>query len=339
MTTPTSTYTLPRLDGQRVLVTGGLGFIGSNLAHRCLSLGAEVTIYDCLDPRSGGNMQNVASIKNDVHIVLNDVRNFEGISAAVLDKDIVFNCAAYTSHPNAMKEPFVDVDVNCKGVLNVLEALRRFSADAKLVHIGTSTQIGAMKYSPIDENHPEMPVDIYSANKSASEKYVLVYAHAYRLRNTVVRLANVYGPRSNIRSSDFGFMNFFIGLGLKGKDITIFGEGKQLRTISFIDDCVDALILSAETPAMDRDVYFAVSDQQYSVKEVGEAIARHVGGKVRFIEWPKNREVIEVGDAVISNAKIRGAVGWEHTTSLESGLLKTKEYFEPRMKHYMDLAL
>ena len=339
MTPPNAPYVLPRLDGKRVLVTGGLGFIGSNLVHRLLELGADVTVYDCLDPRSGGNMANIASIKNQVRLELNDLRNFEGVSRAVLDKDIVFNCAAYTSHPGAMKEPFVDVDVNCKGVLNVLEALRRFSADAKLVHIGTSTQMGAMRYSPIDENHPEMPVDIYSANKCASEKYVLVYAHAYKMRGTVIRLANVYGPRSNIRSHDFGFMNYFIGLGLKEKDITIFGEGNQLRTISFVDDCIDALILAAESSNTDREVFFAVSDQQYSVRQVGEAIAQHVGGQLKFVEWPKNRENIEVGDAVISNAKIKGAIGWKHTTALADGLIDTKEYFRSRLKLYTDLPL
>ena len=332
-------YLVPSLHRKRVLITGGLGFIGSNLAHRCLELGADVTIYDCLDPRSGGNMKNVADIRHELEIVLNDVRNFEGLCETVLDQDIIFNCAAYTSHPNAMKEPFIDVDVNCKGILNLLEAMRRFASDAKLVHIGTSTQIGPMKISPIDENHPESPVDIYSANKSASEKYVLVYSHAYRMRGTVVRLANVYGPRSNIRSSDFGFMNYFIGLGLKGKDITVYGEGRQLRTISFVDDCVNALILAADSPKTDREVFFAVSEHQYSVREVAESIASEVGGNVRFIEWPKNREVIEVGDAVISNKKIRETLGWQHVTELRDGLQRTRSYFSPQLNNYLELAL
>ncbi len=327
------------LAGKRVLVTGGLGFIGSNIVHTCVRLGATVTVYDCLDPRSGGNMMNIKPIKEYLKIVLNDMRNFEGVCAAVVDQDIIFNCAAYTSHPNAMKDPFVDIDVNCKGVVNLLEAIRRFSPEAKLVHIGTSTQIGAMRVSPIDETHTEFPVDIYSANKTASEKYVCVYAHAYKLRATVIRLANVYGPRSNIRSSDFGFMNFFIGLGLKGKEITVFGEGKQLRTVSFVDDCVSALVLAAQADVTNGQVYFAVSDQQYSVREVATAIAEVVGGSVKFIEWPKNREVIEVGDAVISSKKIQTTIGWKHETELHAGLGRTKEYFAPVLTHYLDQAL
>src|SRR5436309_14564493 len=163
------------LKGRRVMITGGLGFIGSHLAHRCLELGAEVTIYDCLDPRSGGNMYNVHAIEDSLNIVLNDIRNFEGVSAAIRNQHVLFNCAAYTSHPNSMKEPLIDIDVNCKGVINLLEAARRFNPEAKIVHIGTSTQIGKMRREPIDEDHPEYPVDIYSANKSASEKYVLIY--------------------------------------------------------------------------------------------------------------------------------------------------------------------
>jgi len=195
---PTSHSESPSLRGRRVLVTGGLGFIGSNLAHRCLELGAEVTVYDCLDPKSGGNMHNIDGIEDSLEIVLNDVRNFEGICSCIRGKDILFHCAAYTSHPNSMREPMIDIDVNCKGTMHILEAARRFNPGIKIVHVGTSTQIGKMQVCPIDENHPEFPVDIYSANKSASEKYVLVYGAAYKMRTTVVRLANTFGPRSLI---------------------------------------------------------------------------------------------------------------------------------------------
>src|SRR6185369_7130275 len=191
-----STIPTDALKDKRVLITGGLGFIGSNLAIRCLELGASVTIYDMLDPRSGGNMYNIAPVESDVRVVLNDIRNFEGVSACIRGHDLLFSCAAYTSHPNSMKEPMIDIDVNCKGVINLLEAVRRFNPECRVVHVGTSTQIGRMVTSPIDENHSEFPLDIYSANKSVSEKYVLIYGTAYGLDTSVVRLANVYGPRS-----------------------------------------------------------------------------------------------------------------------------------------------
>lgn len=323
------------MAGRRVLITGGLGFMGSNLAHRCLALGATVTIYDSLDPKSGGNMYNVNAIEEDVEIILNDIRHFEGLSACIRRKDIVFNCAAYTSHPNSMKEPIIDIDVNCKGTVNLLEAARRFNREAKIVQVGTSTQIGRMAMSPIDELHPEFPVDIYSANKSASEKYVLIFGSAYGMRTTVVRFANVFGQRSNIKSPDFGFMNYFIGLALKGKDIPVFGEGKQLRNISYIDDCVEALILASVEPKADSQVFFAVADKQYSVLEIARAIEKNIGGKLKFVEWPKDREVIEIGDAVISNNKIRNALNWAPRAGLDSGLVKTAEYFRPCLDKYL----
>jgi UDP-glucose 4-epimerase len=323
------------LKGQRVLITGGLGFIGSNLAHRCLELGAEVTLYDCLDPRSGGNMYNVHSIEDDLRIVLNDIRSFEGVSACIQRQDVLFNCAAYTSHPNSMKEPLIDIDVNCKGVINLLEAARRFSPDLKIVHVGTSTQIGRMVFNPVDERHPEFPVDIYSANKTAAEKYVLIYGSAYKMWATVVRLANVFGPRSNIKSPDFGFMNYFIGLALQGKDLTVFGEGRQLRNISYVVDCVEALVLASQSPGSNGQAFFAVADRQYSVAEIAQAIMQHIGGQVRFVEWPKDREVIEIGDAVVSNQKIKSVLGWTPNHDLGSGLKKTQDYFRPCLSKYL----
>lgn len=323
------------LQGKRVLITGGLGFIGSNLAVRCLELGAAVTIYDMLDPRSGGNMENVRPIEKDVRIELNDIRNFEGVSAVIRGHDLLFSCAAFTSHPNSMKEPVIDIDVNCKGIINLLEAIRRFNPECKLVQVGTSTQVGRMVTSPIDENHPEFPVDIYSANKTASEKYVLIYGSAYGLDTTVVRLANVFGPRSNIKSPDFGFMNYFIGLGLQGKEITVFGEGKQLRTITYVSDVVEALVMAAASEKSRGQVFFAVGDGQYDVSQIASAIVSVIGGRVRFVEWPRDREAIEIGDAVISNRKIASTLGWRAVVDLETGLARTREYFQDKLKPYL----
>ena len=323
------------MKGQRVLITGGLGFIGSNLARQCVDLGAKVSIYDCLDPRSGGNIFNAHDIKHSVEIVFNDIRSFDGLSAAIVDKDVIFNCAAYTSHPNSMKDPMIDVDVNCKGVINLLEAARRSNPEAKIVHVGTSTQIGRMRFNPVTELHPEFPVDIYSANKSVSEKYVLIYANAYGMRTTVVRLANVFGPRSNIKSSDFGFINYFIGLALRGKQLTVFGKGEQLRNISYVEDCTSALILASQSEESNSEVLFAAADQQYNVSEIAHEITSVIGGTVRFIDWPKDREVIEVGDAVISNQKIKKTLNWAPRYDLNSGLIKTRDYFANCLNEYL----
>lgn len=324
----------PALNGARVLITGGLGFIGSNLARRCLELGAKVTIYDCLDPRSGGNMFNVHDIESNIEIVLKDIRNFEGLSAVVRKQDILFNCAAYTSHPNSMKEPTIDIDVNCKGVIHVLEAARRFNPDLKIVQVGTSTQIGKMQINPVDESHPEFPLDIYSANKSVSEKYMLIYGSYYAMHTTVVRFANVFGPRSNIRTPDFGFMNYFVGLALQGKELTMFGDGAQLRNVSYVEDCVEALVMAA-VPASDGQVFFASADRQYSVAEIADAIATHIGGSVRRVPWPKDRAALEIGDAVISNAKIKRMLPWGPRFDLGEGLKRTGAYFRPVLQKYL----
>lgn len=328
-------YDVPNLEKQKILITGGLGFIGSNLAKKCLELGADVTIYDCLDPKSGGNIYNINEIRSEVKVILNDIRNFEGVSAAILNQNVVFNCAAYTSHPNSMKEPLIDIEVNCKGTINILEAAKRFNPESKIVHIGTSTQIGKMRFDEADELHPEFPVDIYSANKTASEKYVLVYGSAYKMRTTVIRLANNYGPRSNIKSPDFGFINYFIGLALQNKEITIFGKGSQLRNFSFVDDSVLALILASQNERSNGQVYFAVSDKQVSILDISNELVSIIGGKLRFIDWPKERESIEIGDAIIKNNKIKNELGWFPKTDIKEGMQQTKNYYKNCLTKYI----
>lgn len=324
------------LRRRRVLITGGLGFIGSNLARRCAELDAAVTVYDNLDPRSGGNAANLDGLEHRVEIVAEDIRDVDALSRAMRNQDIVFHCAAYTSHVNSMTDPLADIDVNCKGAINVLEAARQVSPDVKIVHLGTSTQVGAMRWSPIDEAHPERPADIYSANKSASEKYVLIYGSAHRLRTTVVRLANVYGPRANIASPHAGFVNYFIGLALQGLPMPVFGPGQQLRNVMYVDDGVDALLSAATSERSDGEVFFAVSDEHHDVLQIAAAIARCIGGSVQRVEWPRDRRAIEIGDAVISSARARRTLGWTARTTLEAGLARTREYYLPRLALYLE---
>ena len=327
---------LKKMNARKVLITGGLGFIGSNLAHRCLELGAEVTVFDCLDPRSGGNLYNVHDIQESIELCFHDILNFDQISSAVVGKDIIFNCAASTSHPFSMREPWLDMDVNSRGVINLLESVRRFNREVKLVHIGSTTQIGKLHYQPADENHPEFPTDIYSANKSVSEKYALIYAAAHGLGTTVLRLSNVFGPRASIHSPEFTFNNFFIGLALQGKDVTVFGEGQQKRNVLYVDDAVEALALAALSEKTDGETFFAVGDDHYTVAEVAETTARVVGkAGVKYVEWPKGRKSVDVGDAIISNAKIKKTVGWKPRFDLEGGLERTRLYYKGCLQEYL----
>ena len=324
------------LKGKKVLITGGLGFIGSNLTHKCLELGAEVTVYDCLDPRSGGNLYNIQEIKDHIEICFHDILNFDQVTEHIVEKDIIFNCAASTSHSFSMREPWLDQDVNSKGMINLLEAIRRFNPDIKFVHVGTSTQLGKLHYQPADEAHPEFPTDIYSANKSVSEKYALIYATAYNLNLCVIRLSNIFGPRASIHSPEFTFNNYFIGLALQNKTITVFGDGKQLRNVLFVDDAVDGLILASQTNKTNGETFFAVSDIHYSVDEIAKQTVKYIGaGNVKHVDWPAGRKITDVGDAVISNKKIKEYISWSPQYNLESGLVKTKEYYESRLDKYL----
>lgn len=329
-------YKLPDLSGQKILITGGLGFIGSNLAHKCLELGAKVTVFDCLDPRSGGNLYNIQEIRDRIEICFHDILNFDQITEHIVGKDIIFNCAASTSHSFSMREPWLDQDVNSKGMINLLEAIRRFNPDIKFVHIGTSTQLGKLHYQPADEFHPEFPTDIYSANKSVSEKYALIYATAYSLNLCVIRLANVFGPRASIHSPEFTFNNYFIGLALQNKTITVFGDGKQLRNVLFVDDAVNALILASQSDKMKGGTFFAVSDSHYSVAQIAEKTVEYIGtGNVNHVDWPAEKKAIDIGDAVITNKKIKGFINWLPLCNLESGLVKTKKYYETCLDKYL----
>lgn len=327
---------LSDIKGKKVIITGGLGFIGSNLAYNCLKLGAKVTVYDCLDPNSGGNIFNVKDIKDDIEIIFKDILDFDGISTAIRDKDILFNCSASTSHPFSMREPMIDLDVNGRGVLSILEAGRRFNKDMKFVHIGTSTQLGSLHYRPADEHHPEFPTDVYSANKSVSEKYVLIYGKAYGIPVTVIRLPNVFGPKASIHSPEFTFVNYFIGLALQDKCITVYGDGKQLRNVLYVDDAVTALIKSSLVPGTDNEVFFAVGDEHISVIDIAKQIAAVFGrGSAKSVPWPSERKAIEIGDAVLSNKKIKEVLGWRPETSFSDGLRITKQYFDKCLKEYI----
>ena len=324
------------MNRKKVLISGGVGFIGSNLARRCVELGAEVTVYDNLDPNTGGNLYNVEDIRGSIELRFHDLLDFDRLVECITGKDIVFNCAASTSHPFSMRQPWLDLDANSRGTLNLLEALRRFNPEARLVHIGTSTQLGKLQYQPADENHPEFPLDIYSANKSVSEKYVLIYAHAHGLKASVIRLSNTYGPRASIHSADFTFNNYFVGLALQNKEIRVYGSGEQKRNVLYVADAVEALVAAALNPASVGETLFAVGDEHFSIAQIAQLTIEIIGsGKMISVPWPPERQATEIGDAILSNQKIRDRLGWMPHVDLKTGLSLTCDYYSTCLEKYI----
>jgi len=319
---------------KNVLIVGGCGFIGSNLAKECIDRGANVTIFDSLDPNLNANLANLEDI-GLIRVVKGDTRNFSEISREIKDRDIIFNCAGQTSHSLSMKDPYLDLDVNCRGTLNILEALRQFNIKARVVYIGTSTQTGKMQYSPLDEKHPEFPLDIYSAHKVIAEKYHFIYHKMYDVKATVLRCPNCYGPRAPIGSREYGFLHYFIGLALQNKQLTLFGEGNQKRNIIYVRDLVNALIKISQADNTIGETYFIGGERQYSLKEVAHTIVRLFGGSIKNAEWPEDKKRMEIGDVEISSDKLKGAINWEPRYTLEKGLKETKDYFCDRLDKYL----
>jgi UDP-glucose 4-epimerase len=320
---------------RRILIPGGLGFIGSNLAKRCLDLGMNVTIYDNLDPNSGGKLFNIEEFRSDVTLIIGDIINYDQLVQALMGKDFIINCAASTSHPYSMQEPWLNLDVNSRGVINMLEAIKRVNPKSSFVHVGTTTQLGPMHFRPADEHHPEFPTDMYSANKTVAEKYVLLYARAYGLRAAVIRLPNTFGPRAAIHSPEFTFNNFFIGMALQNKSISVYKPGSQLRNVLYVDDAVEALLATVQSVKSVGETFFAVGDKHYSVKEIAEKTCEVLGGSVLMVDWPKERKAIEIGDAVISNAKIKEMLNWAPKVDFEEGLKRTLDYYKDKLEEYL----
>lgn len=321
--------------GSNVLITGGLGFIGSNLAIRLVSLGANVTLVDSLIPEYGGNLFNIATIKSQVQTNICDVRDPHAMGHLIRNQDFLFNLAGQTSHMDSMTDPMTDLEINAKAQLSILEACRKSNPKVSVVFASTRQLYGKPSYLPVDEKHPINPVDVNGINKLAGEWYHLLYSNVYGLRTCALRLTNTYGPHMRVRDARQTFLGIWVKNILNGAPIEIFGDGLQLRDFNYVDDCVDALLAAAITPQAVGKVYNLGSSEVINLKNLAELTLRVAGqGSCKLIPFPPERKKIDIGDYYSDFGLINSEIGWSPRVGLESGIGKTVEYYRQNGSHY-----
>lgn len=320
---------------KKILITGGLGFIGSNLAIRLVAEGADVTLVDSLIPEYGGNLWNVKDIRDRVTINISDVRDEHAMKYLIQDKDYLFNLAGQTSHLDSMNDPYVDLEINCRAQLSILEACRHYNPGIKIVFAGTRQIYGKPEYLPVDERHLIAPVDVNGINKTAGESYHIVYNNVYGIRSTVLRLTNTYGPRMRVKDARQTFLGIWIKQLLDKEKITVYGSGEQLRDFNYVDDVVNALLLCAESEKTNGEIYNLGCEDPLTLETLAQLMIDIAGeGEYQKIAFPEDRKTIDIGDYYADYRKIRARVGWKPEVSLENGLRQTIEYYAQNTDHY-----
>lgn len=322
-------------QGKRVLVTGGLGFIGSTLAMALVQAGADVTIMDALVEHHGGNWQNIKSIRDHVTVITDDMRDFAKVGEAVKNKDYIFHLAGQVSHGDSMREPLTDLAVNCISSMNLVEACRQFNPNAITAYTSTRQVYGVPQHLPVREDHPVLPVDVNGINKLAAEYYHLLYHRVYDVRASVLRLTNTYGPRLQIQNDRQGFISVFIRKCLNQEPIMIFGDGTQLRDFNYVDDVVDALLLSLATPSCLGKVFNLGSKQHQSVLDLVRLLQKMTPIEYQIVPFPKDKKLIDIGDYYGDFSAFTQHTGWEPKVWLADGLARTLDYFKQFRGDYL----
>jgi UDP-glucose 4-epimerase len=326
-----------RFRGKRILITGGLGFIGSNLAHRLANLGARVLIVDSLIPQYGGNLFNVAGIEDQVQINIADVRDRSSMDYLVQGQDYLFNLAGQVSHLDSMKDPFTDLEINCRSQLSILESCRYNNPDVKVVFASTRQIYGVPDYLPVDERHLVHPTDVNGINKMAGEWYHIVYNNVYGVRAASVRLTNTYGPRMRVCDARQTFLGLWIRLAVQGKELLVYGDGRQVRDLNYVDDVIDALLCIAVDDQANGQVYNLGGDEPINLWRLAQLMIEIAGkGFCRLVPWPEQRKRIDIGDYYGDYRKIHSKLGWRPRISLEEGLRRTLQYYEQYGQHYWE---
>jgi UDP-glucose 4-epimerase len=319
-----------------VLITGGLGFIGSTLAHRLVGLGARVTLVDSMLPGAGGNLFNVADIRDRVQINISDVRDPNSFQYLVRGQRYLFNLAGQVSHIDSMRDPFTDLEINARSQLSMMEACRHHNPDIRVVFTATRQQYGRAVNLPIGEDHPQNPVDVNGINSIAGESYHILYHQVYGIRTTSLRLTNTYGPRMLIRHNRQTAIGWLIRLAVEGKPIDIFGDGQQRRDFNYVDDVVDAILLAATNPAAEGEI-FNLGGDPVSLRDTVDllvAVAASPGG-YRLVPFPPERKAIDIGDVYTDYTKIARTLGWHPRTPLRDGLARSVAFYRQHLREYI----
>ena len=320
---------------KNVLITGGLGFIGSNLAKRLLKLGAKITVVDSLIPEYGGNLFNISDIKDKIRVNISDIRDEHGMKYLVQGQDYLFNLAGQTSHMDSMRDPFAELEINSHAQLTILEACRNFNPELKIIFASTRQIYGKPDYLPVDEKHPVRPIDVNGINKVSGEWYHVLYNNVYGIRTCSLRLTNTIGPRMRLKDARQTFVGIWIRLLLEDKPFEVWG-GDQLRDFTFVEDCVDAMLLAAKSEKANGQVFNLGGDSVISLKDLAEMLTK-VNGQGSYVvrDFPEDRKRIDIGDYYADYSLIQDTLGWQPKTPLKEALRKTIEYFKQSLKYYV----
>jgi nucleoside-diphosphate-sugar epimerase len=324
------------ITNTKILITGGLGFIGSNLARRLVECGNSVTVVDSLIPEYGGNLRNLHDLRDKIVVNLSDVRDPFSINELIKGQDYLFNLAGQTSHLDSMENPFTDLDINAKAQLSILEACRKNNRDIRIVFASTRQIYGKPKYLPVNEKHPLHPVDVNGINKIAGEQYHILYNEVYGIASSVLRLTNTFGPRMRIKDSRQTFLGIWIRNLLQGKAIQVFGDGKQRRDYNYVEDVVDAIILAAISDSTAGKAFNLGAPDPLSLEETAKVMCNQIeDAHYEMIAFPEDRKAIDVGDFICDYSAFSKSFNWNPKVSFNMGIAKSINFFRKQLEYYI----